>query len=287
MGQAASKATEAVKRATTATAPHLSKSQRTRAAAEAEWRRSSDAHTPSSITNNKQQDDNVEVMPEMPPDLIKFLNDAGPLQRTIDKELTSPKVYDSLMSDDKARDEQRQQANKRVRRKMPIITSPHLKEGDDSDDVNDGTMVERSTNFSTTDRTKSSMSSGMPSRLGITRDDVFKTSSTLQSLQIDTPQWKKVIDTKYNELMLSSNSNSNNDPTMIGPRNNKSFNTLKDLHLFENTMRYVGVPIIMKDSDGDIIGVWEKKVEDVKHSNGLKIVKEGSVEFVMKNEGGV
>ena len=284
MGQAASKATEAVKRATTATAPHLSKSQRTRAAAEAEWRRSSDA-SPSSITNQQQQQQDVEVMPEMPPDLIKFLNDAGPLQRTIDKELTSPKVYDSLMSDDKARDEQRQQANKRVRRKMPIITSPHLKEGD-NDDVNDGTMVERSTNFSTTDRTKALASTGMPPRLGITRDDIFTTSSTLQSLQIDTPQWKKVIDTKYNELMLSSNNNSNDDPAMIGPQNNKSFNTLKDLHLFENTMRYVGVPIIMKDSDGDIIGVWEKKVEDVKHSNGLKIVKEGSVEFVMKNESG-
>ena len=286
MGQAASKATEAVKRATTDTAPRfISKSQRTRAVAEAEWRRSSDAAPSSSITNQKQQD-GVEVMPEMPPDLIKFLNDAGPLQRTIDKELTSPKVYDSLIGDDKARDEQRRQANKRVRRKMPIITSPHLKEG--GSDVNDGTMVERSTNFSTTDRTKSSMmaSSGMPQRLSITREDIFKTSTTLQSLQIDTPQWKKVIDTKYNELMMLSSNNGNDDPK-IGPKNNKSFNTLKDLHLFENTMRYVGVPVIMKDSDGDIIGVWEKKVEDVKHSNGLKIVNEGSVEFVMKNESGV
>ncbi|EJK60833.1 hypothetical protein THAOC_18753, partial [Thalassiosira oceanica] len=35
-------------------------------------------------------------VPEMPDDLIKFLNDAGPLERQVDKELTSSKVYETL-----------------------------------------------------------------------------------------------------------------------------------------------------------------------------------------------
>ena len=35
-------------------------------------------------------------MPEMPPELLKFLTDIGPLHKTADRSLTSPRVYYAL-----------------------------------------------------------------------------------------------------------------------------------------------------------------------------------------------
>ena len=64
-------------------------------------------------------------------------------------------------------------------------------------------------------------------------------------------------------------------------RRSKTFNKLRDAALFE----YIGVPVIMRDGEGDIIGMCHHRVDDVRHSTGLKVVPEGSVQFVMRNEG--
>jgi hypothetical protein len=51
----------------------------------------------------------------------------------------------------------------------------------------------------------------------------------------------------------------------------------------EDSLRYIGVPVLMKDTDGDIIGTWGYKVNDLRFS-GLGVAKEGSVEFVLLGE---
>ncbi|KAL7538001.1 hypothetical protein ACHAXR_008210 [Thalassiosira sp. AJA248-18] len=278
MGQAASKATEAAKRA----APRISQtiqSQRTRTAAEAEWKRSPAASGGGEYSPTRghqhQADTDAAIAaaassegggsaaattPEMPPDLIKFLNDAGPLQRSVDKEMTSAKVYDSLLADEKAEDEQAKQANVRVRRKMPIMS-----EYKDSANDYDGTMTERSTNFSTKDRTVG------PTRLGVTRADLFRLSDEVKGLKVDSPEWKKRIETEYKEMAKIAGKS-------------KNFDQLQDLALFENSLRYIGVPVSMIDTEGDIIGTWHHKAEEMKHSSGLKVVPERSIQFVMQSE---
>ena len=290
MGQAASKATAAVKQAAAATAsrtshPSTTIQQRTRAAAEAEWKRSSAA--PSSQQQVFVEDDTTSppetTMQEMPPDLIKFLNDAGPLQRTIDKDLTSPKVYEALLKDDDekaALNEQAKQANTRVRRKMPIISAI---QNDSNGDVNDGTMVERTTNFSTTDRSTRLQLDSKNYRLSITREDLFDISEKLNGIKVDTPQWKEIIEEQYDAIANNNNNNDNNNIVSDNGKE-KTFDQLKDITLFENSMKHIGIPIIMKDNEGDIIGVWSSTVEDVKHSSGLKVLPERSVEFIMKQE---
>ena len=40
----------------------------------------------------------------------------------------------------------------------------------------------------------------------------------------------------------------------------------------------------MKDIEGDIIGMWQYKVEEMKHSLGLKAVRMNSLQFVLQNE---
>lgn len=286
MGQAASKATEAVKRV----APRISQTiqtQRTRAAAEAEWKRSSAASTQQtgagdySPTRGQQHTTSADVdaassMPEMPPDLIKFLNDAGPLQRTVDKERTSAKVYDTLVSDENARDEQARQANMRVRRKMPIMSSYTSSDGND---VVDGTMTERTTNFSTKDRDHQSTK-----RLGVTREDLFQLSNVLRGCggEVGSSQWRGVVESEYEGIVARKNSSELTKKNKTSTT--KNFDQLQDKALFENCLKYIGTPVLMIDSDGDIIGTWPQKAEEVKHSSGLKLVPENSYEFIMKSE---
>ena len=286
MGQQISKATSAVKRAAATTRlSQQQQAQRTRSAAEAEWKKSSAATsthnhssqeyaptrgqpstTPVSSTANTNDDIDTSQM-EMPPDLIKFLNDAGPLQRTLDKERTSSKVYDSLLSNENERQEQAKQANTRVRKKMPIISAVKNTNGDD-----DGTMVERSTNFSTTDRTSRLLDES--TRFGVTREDIYSINEKLKGVtNVDSEEWKKLIQDEYKSI------------TAKGDDESKSkSDDLKDLTPFENCMRHIGVPVIMKDNEGDIIGVWPSTVKKVQHSSGLKAVSEMNVGFIYKNE---
>ena len=145
----------------------------------------------------------------MPADLINCLNDAGPLERTIDKELTPSNVYDILVKDKKARDEQVKEVNLGVRRKMPIVALF----GDDPQ-ATDGSMMERSTTFSTRDR------SAILTRLDITREDLFRLSDRVNGLKSEGPEWKKLMEAEYASIKKNGSKS-------------KNFEELKDFALFE------------------------------------------------------
>lgn len=73
---------------------------------------------------------------DMPPDLIKFLNDVGPLERKVDKEFTSPRLRESLHQHELERREHEQDSRRKVS-EMPLM-------GVEMDHV-----TRRTTNFST------------------------------------------------------------------------------------------------------------------------------------------
>ena len=166
---------------------------------------------------------------------------------------------------------------------MPIISA--IQDDNSNGVVNDGTMVERTTNFSTTDRsTRLQLDSTQNYRLSITREDLFDISEKLNGIKVDTPQWKEIIEEQYDAIANNNNNNNNNNKIVSDNGKEKTFNQLKDITLFENSMKHIGIPVIMKDNEGDIIGVWSSTVEDVKHSSGLKVLPERSIEFIMKQE---
>ena len=236
------------------------------------------ANAASSRSDVDNNNNNSKIL-EMPPDLLKFLNDAGPITRTVDKQLTSARVYDIIAQDEKVLNEHARQANTRVRRRMPILSSPSSssRNGELDDDNDDGNMTERTTNFSTTKRSANQYSND---NLDVTRDDIFDLSTKLRGMIVDTPEWKKMIGDHYNVIAKKYNS------ALISTTTTKGFDQLRDLTLLENSARYIGVPVLMQDIEGDIIGMWHHKVEDMKHSSGLKEVRENSIQFVMQNEGG-
>ncbi|KAL3778525.1 hypothetical protein ACHAW5_003723 [Stephanodiscus triporus] len=255
------------------------------------------------------------VVPELPPDLLKFLNDAGPLRRVVDRELTSPRVYDALSSPGKAgdgiRDEHARMANSRIRRRMPLVRRDGEggteREKEKLEEEDDGTTTERTTNFSKVDR---SSSLSLSSRgLGVTREDYYRILSTLgggmgggsETMEVGSTEWKGAVDDEYERMVSDAASaaqrasgtddaaKNDEEKEEEGEgrkgRRSKTFDELRDAALFEDSLRYIGVPVLMRDDEGDIIGMWHHRVDDVRHSTGLKVVPEGSVQFVMRNEG--
>mmetsp|Transcript_4701 Transcript_4701/g.10499 ORF Transcript_4701/g.10499 Transcript_4701/m.10499 type:complete len:290 (-) Transcript_4701:97-966(-) len=207
-------------------------------------------------------------VPEMPDDLIKFLNDAGPLERQVDKELTSSKVYETL-KDDRAREQQTKEANRRVRKRVPIMSSyKDLAENNSSNQMSvmdDGTTTERTTNFSTREQA--------PGGFGVKREDLYRILNALDSAKVDSPEWNRRVESEYDDLI-------NFEPD----KNKKTFDRLKDRALLEDSLRMIGIPAIMKDVDGDYIGVWKKRVDELKHSGGMKLAREDSVRLIMLSE---
>ena len=257
--------------------------------------RSDDAVEHSSFNHDHQK------LLDLPPDLLKFLNDAGPVKRTIDKQLTSARVYDALVQDEKVEREHARQANTRVRRRMPILSTSSSSRDGVKEEEEDGTTTERTTNFSTSSNNRSSsnnihsvFSSSKKYYLGVTRQEFFDLSMKLQGVTVDSPEWKKVIHDQYEDIakknVSSASSGSQHSETKMTTTvdgTKGGFGQLRDLVLLENSARYIGVPVLMKDTEGDIIGMWHNKVLDMKHALGLKAVRKNSLQFVVKNEDGV
>lgn len=74
---------------------------------------------------------------DMPDDLLKFLNDVGPLERKVDKDFTSPRLRQSLHQQEELERREQEDDARRSVREMPIM-------GEEMDHV-----TRRTTNFAT------------------------------------------------------------------------------------------------------------------------------------------
>jgi hypothetical protein len=182
---------------------------------------------------------------ELPEDLIKFLNDAGPLEKKVDKDLTSPKVYESLL-DEQEQMRQQQQSRQRRRRMMPMISSEGdavdtHSEGKEENDM-DGTMVSKTTNFST-----KKIDEGRPG-IHLEDDEIFSLLSDYQKEEISAESF---IDKRLSDVENGSNAMSDEEKREY-------------IELVNNMLQYTGVPLLMQDTDKSYVGAWNSKVEDLK-----------------------
>ena len=130
----------------------------------------------------------------------------------------------------------------------------------------DGTMTTRTTNFSTVDR------SNMDS-FGLSRQNLFDLSMKLQKVQSGSEEWKTIVGQEYNNLLSKEVSKSEEQ-------------TEKELALLSDTMRYIRIPVFMRDTgdtEEEVIGIAPDRIEGLKMS-GLKIPKEKSLQLVMLDE---
>ena len=190
-----------------------------------EWEKSLDASN--SLYTEIGQKNFLEVKnkdnpQEMPDDLIKFLNDAGPLKRAVDKDFTSPKVFDSLKKDDDIILQKEQQERQRRRRVMPMMSE---REGtlDADEDRMDGTTVSRTTNFSTAVRDDDK------AEIRLSDEELFKLLSDLQDGNV-TPDELVEKTFKDNQVITKEQ-------------------RMENIKLVENMKEYTAVPTLMQDTD--------------------------------------
>lgn len=132
----------------------------------------------------------------------------------------------------------------------------------------DGSMTMRTTNFSTADRSKRIES------FGVDRKILFDLSTKLDGVKSNSEEWKKIIGQEF-KLLLTKDHVYKSEEQMEA-----------DLALLQDTMKYISVPVLMRDSgdaDQDVIGIPSDRVQHLKMS-GLKVAKENSLQFVILDE---
>jgi len=185
---------------------------------------------------------------EMPPDLVDFLKAVGPIQRKVDKDMTSTKVYDSLKTlNDNQQQEGKTTTKSRRRRIMPLQEEEQTTTDDLERDVKEGIAITRSTHFST-------QSHDAPEdELRLTDTDIYKLlldyskySSTDETIMLQ-PQER--ID-NFSSMQIQQYFPSN---TFLSSNNNAERRRLmeKNQDLIQNTLRFTSIPILVSDHKED------------------------------------
>mmetsp|Transcript_11748 Transcript_11748/g.18226 ORF Transcript_11748/g.18226 Transcript_11748/m.18226 type:complete len:266 (+) Transcript_11748:122-919(+) len=174
---------------------------------------------------------------EMPDDLIKFLNDVGPLERKVDKDLTSPRLRKKMQ----AELENSNDGEHRTKRDMPIM--------EDS-----GFMAQRTTNFSTHEKKTE-------------EEDITGASDLdLYDMFLSEESSKEII-----EKFISNKSFANAQQQQ------------KEENLLRNTLNFIGLPVIMKDTDDSYVGAWKDHVQDLERKK-LYVMSEDKIRLTLAAE---
>ena len=181
-------------------------------------------------------------------DLVDFLNDAGPLQREVSKDLTSDKVYDSLQEEDEQRRQLKEEARQRKRRRMPMVENLQSPSNNNSNDMLEGMTVERTTNFSEAIKEEEN------------EDDVRLSDEELFDLVWNLQKNETTVE-KY--LLEEKKSGQQQD----GSSNMSQVKMEQNMKLLENVKKYCEIPILMQDADMALIGAPEHKIEILKFDN--------------------
>lgn len=183
----------------------------------------------------------IQGPPEMPEDLIKFLTDTGPIQRKIDKSQTSPRLYDSLVNEEEERKAREVESKKRPRRReMPMMEGV--------DDV----TTSRTTNFSMQTIEEEGDD---PTALHLTDEELYNMLVARKSGHCDPDDGSTDIASAAS-LYLDRHFSSVVDITEEQRKSNVT--------MLQNVLRYNGIPVLMKDTDGSYVGAWDHKVSDLK-----------------------
>jgi len=236
---------------------------------------------------------------EMPKDLLDFLNAAGPLERKVDKSMTSPKVYESLL-DKEEEEAQKQQANQRTRRRMPMVE--HKQQQHDMSDKKGGEVIrggaddlefeseEMKAGLTTTRTT--SFSSAIPKE----EEDVLKlTDSEMFQFLAQVGH----NDTSHEEFLkrkfLTDTNDDDDDDDDRGKKEDPRMaeeEMRKNLIWLEHICKYNGIPVLLQDTDKSLVGTWAHNVKDLEKQklylakNEAKLAIQNEVERLAVDGGG-
>eukprot|EP00566_Odontella_aurita_P000245 CAMPEP_0113541874 /NCGR_PEP_ID=MMETSP0015_2-20120614/9287_1 /TAXON_ID=2838 /ORGANISM="Odontella" /LENGTH=379 /DNA_ID=CAMNT_0000441855 /DNA_START=186 /DNA_END=1325 /DNA_ORIENTATION=- /assembly_acc=CAM_ASM_000160 len=231
----------------------------------------------------RQQNRGSEKSTEMSEDLLKFLNEAGPLERRVDKELTSPKLYEELTNEENERRLREEEVSLRKHRRMPL--AERLEDLSDAAARNEeekmALSVNRTTNFSTGEEAEDPTVVRLKDvdLIELLRTDISRGQSTMPYGAEDLPSTEEAAEAYLRDIESTF-------PEGVVPASGLREDNLS---LIKNALKYSAVPILMKEMESaDYVGVWKHKVEDLKKLQ-LRLVGDDELMLVLdkvkRNEG--
>ena len=261
-----------------------------------------------------QQQAKAGQQEEMPDDLLQFLND-NPLEKTVDRELTSPKVLDSLLVEQEqgqdsssssggsgkdkegGASQKRAAPRTRTRRTMPLAESMiEDLPGDVSADIAGATGVQRTTNFSTADvdgegaKDADGEQAQLDRLLRLTDNDLVillrKHGATLDGTTTsndageDVAKQKQAAAEAYLAERLSTSDIASAENLLDDEK--RAAYTAR----LASALRYSGMPVLLKDEvDADYVGVWADRVEELERMK-LRIVETEETTLLFEERAG-
>jgi hypothetical protein len=194
---------------------------------------------------HKVDKDDVNKTREMPADLLKFIEDVGPLKRSIDEELTSPRLLEEEGREELNKLESTRKT-KRERMKMPLM-------GSDAD-----WTITRNTNFLHRPESQTK--------------DFGTTNIQLYNLLRQKSAHKdmdSIVDSFYKEHMPVGEE-------WTDQERQDHRRKLKDALIF------LELPVLLKDSESNLIGVYPCRVpgQEVK---AVQTISDSKVKLVLKD----
>lgn len=194
------------------------------------------------MQKDKRQEDflkrkNANTPDEMPEELLNFLNDMGPVKRSVDKSLTSSRILKKI--DDEGEDNVMKSMEEEQRKKQRQLWSTHtvaLTANIPDDDKNNNVEVNNK------HASRLSADSGLKSEHG--------------------PEEEETASYTYDEEELTN--------VLKKSLEGEKGENVDNIEL-QNALGFLSFPVIMRDTDDELVGAWPNRVEDLKKI-GLKIV---------------
>lgn len=240
----------------------------------------------------------INTPQEMPKDLLNFLESAGPLERTVDKSRTSPKVYESLLEVEEE-ERQKKQANQRTRRRMLMVEQQQQQHdmsngggevlrggGDDldleSEHMKAGMTTTRTTSFSTTVPKEADKA-----ELKFTDIDLFRFLSQVREKELSPEEYlQRTFTTGKDDKEDGKKKGGASDPVLPLITEEEM---QRNLIWLQDLCKYNGVPVLLQDTDESLVGSWTHNVEDLKRQkihlakNGATLAIQNEVEKLLAN----
>ncbi|CAB9524418.1 expressed unknown protein [Seminavis robusta] len=177
---------------------------------------------------------------ELAPDLLKFLQDAGPLEKKVNKELTSPRILKELEQEKGEESEKlhRFEAAQRRRDDMRLV------------DNIEGFSTPRTTNFFTSSTLEEEKD------FGLTDLDLYE----MLKQQKDPEQYhtEKVSGAEWSKEEIQ-----------------------QQQQLLKDTLDSIALPVVVKDTDMQYVGLYQKELDKEFAHQKVDIVDESRVKLVV------
>jgi hypothetical protein len=205
---------------------------------------------------------------EMPADLLKFIQDVGPAMKSVDKEMTAPRLLQDEHKDELMKGESSRKASRRRRVQMPLVSgliagiSSTTDKNDTSTNIDDDNgsnaaaalLTEKNTNFA---GFVDEMSTVSPSTASLVEDEEFKLKLDLLDmytlLQQDSDATSKAakerVDEYYSMILADW---SGKRPSEAEQQEQKEL-LLKMVEMLE-------LPTLRIDTDHNILGLYRWQV---------------------------